>query len=143
MFFQEEAGSTLNKVDDGFCNYTIAFTKCMIALNDFSPTGIISTKDKVKHINALTTYECTEEGNSHQNFKFKFSENDKVVNSLDCQFHLKPSENNRVGDQTFYHKRLYFGFFPIDTNQWQVAVAAIGPHITTHNKEDRYEKPRR
>ncbi|TOE96885.1 hypothetical protein CGJ31_24375, partial [Vibrio parahaemolyticus] len=61
---------------------------------------------------------------------------------LTCQYHLKPSDNNTVGDDTFYQNRIYFGFYPVGEKLWKVAVAAIGPHINTDNEDDRYAKPK-
>jgi hypothetical protein len=138
LIFQEGCRDTLDKVDDNFCNYTVAFTKCLKALNDSSPTKIISTQKKLADIRSKANYHCTAEGNSHKNFKFKFTHSNKNYSALDCQFHLKPSDRNTKGDGSHNHKRLYFGFIPLSTKEWKIAVASMGPHISTHNDQDRF-----
>ncbi len=138
LIYQDNCKSTLDKVDDGFCNYTMAFTKCLKALNESSPTNIVSTKDKLVDIASKAQYKCSTEGSSHKNFKFEFRHNGQKYDTLDCQFHLKPSDRNTKGDGSHNHKRLYFGFIPEDDTKWKVAVAAIGPHITTHDTSNRF-----
>lgn len=143
LLYQSECGETLDRVTDGFCNYSVAFTRCLKALNDLSPIAERSTLEKINAIRARAGYACTEEGSSHANFKYPFVYNDISYSALGCQYHLKPSGNNTDGDSSFHQKRLYFGFIPLDTHKWKIAVAAIGPHITTHNNNDRYARPRR
>ncbi|QYJ86915.1 hypothetical protein K0I73_04030 [Shewanella mesophila] len=135
--FHKDCFSTLGRVTDGFCNYSIAFTKCLSALNECSPISIRSTKDKLTHIATKATFDCTVEGSPHKNFRFDFAIDGKEYDSLDCQFHLKPSKKNKQGNNSFHHKRLYFGFIPISETQWKIAVAAIGPHINK-DSNDRY-----
>lgn len=143
LLYQSECGETLDRVTDGFCNYSVAFTRCLKALNDLSPIAERSTLDKIRTIGAKAGYECTEEGESHQNFKYPFDYNNVSYPSLGCQYHLKPSGNNDDGDSSFHHKRLYFGFIPLNAKEWKIAVAAIGPHISTYDLTDRYAKQRR
>lgn len=138
LIYHDDCNDTLNRVDDGFCNYTVAFTKCLKALSESSPTNIISTEGKLGDIASKAQYKCTPEGSSDKNFKFKFNYDGVSYSALDCQFHLKPSDRNTKGDRSHNHKRLYFGFIPINATEWKIAVAAIGPHISTHNSGDRY-----
>lgn len=137
LVYGDEARSSMDEVDDGFCNYSISFTKCLRALNDFSPTHIVDTRQKVAIINSMTSYRCTPEGSSHKNFKFDISD----YLQLDCQYHMKPSEKNTKGDSSFHHKRLYFGFLPMDDRTWKIAIAVIGPHIN-NGSGGRYDKPK-
>ncbi|MCS0045259.1 hypothetical protein [Vibrio antiquarius] len=141
LIYHVDARSTMDKVDEGFCNYSISFTICLKALNDFSPTGISSTRDKVKTLRSMTPYDCTPENGSHKHFQFDFSYGGKEYKDLDCQYHMKPSGMNMKGDDSFHQKRLYFGFIPTSTTTWKVAVAAIGPHINNGSGE-RYAKPK-
>lgn len=129
LIYHRDCSETLDRVADGFINYSTSFVTCLRALNEFSPTNIIDTKIKIKTINAATPYECTEEGSPHRNFKFSFAHNNRVFKSLNCEYHIKPSANNSAGDTSFHHKRLYFGFIPIADNKWRVAVAVMGPHL--------------
>ena len=138
IMYQSESETTLDRVDDDFINYSIAFTQCLKALNDSSPTNTLTFPKTLNDIATKAKFKCTPEGNSHKNFKFEFTYNKIEIPALDCQFHLKPSEKNKKGDGSHNHKRLYFGFFPTNENEWIIAVSAIGPHITTHNDDDRY-----
>ncbi|WP_281628992.1 hypothetical protein [Vibrio sp. St2] len=139
IIYQDDCESTLNRVTDGFCNYSVAITSCLKALNDSSPTNAVSMPDKLGEVKAKTKYKCTSEGSSHPNFKFPFEHGGKSYPTLDCQFHLKPSDRNTSGNTSFNHKRVYFGYIPRDCGKkWDIAVAAIGPHISTHDRRDRY-----
>lgn len=138
LVYGDEARTSMDEVDDGFCNYSISFTKCLKALNDFSPTDIVGTKQKIAHINSMTSYACTPEGSSHNNFKFDIGGHLQ----LDCQYHMKPSQRNVKGDGSFHHKRLYFGFLPSNNSTWKVAIAAIGPHINK-GSGGRYDSPKK
>ncbi|TKG13281.1 hypothetical protein [Vibrio lentus] len=141
LIYHADCRATLDKVDDGFINYSVAFTVCLKALNGFDPSDEPSTRGKIKVINALTAYDCTPENGSHKNFNFDFTHGGKEFTDLDCQYHLKPSENNGKGDDSFNQKRLYFGFLPVADKSWKIAVAAIGPHIN-NGPGDRYAKPK-
>lgn len=139
IIYQDDCESTLSRVTDGFCNYSIAITSCLKALNDSSPTSAVSMPDKLGEVKAKTKYKCTPEGSSHPNFKFPFEHGGKSYPTLDCQFHLKPSDRNTSGNTSFNHKRVYFGYIPRSCGKkWDIAVAAIGPHISTHDRRDRY-----
>ncbi|SGY86590.1 Putative uncharacterized protein [Moritella viscosa] len=138
LIYHPDCGTTLDRVTDGFCHYSIAFTTCLRALNDFSPTDVSSTRDKVRSIKALTNYDCTPENDTHIHFKFDFNHNKTLFSALDCQYHLKPSDRNIKGDGSFNQKRLYFGFIPINVTEWKIALASIGPHITKHDSRDRF-----
>jgi hypothetical protein len=143
LIYHPECFDTLSRVTDGFIHYSEAFVICLKALNKFSPTIIVDTNDKIRAINSATPYDCTSEGNSHPNFKFEFTHKNKKIVALNCEYHLKPSGNNNIGDGSFHHKRLYFGFIPIENNQWRVAIAAMGPHINTNSTNDRYQSQKR
>ncbi|ELD1798667.1 hypothetical protein QXB72_002456 [Vibrio fluvialis] len=143
LVYHADCESTLSRVTDGFCNYSIAITKCLKALNDSSPISNSSTQGKLSEIRAKVTYNLTAEGYSHPNFKYAFSYSGTNYASLDCQYHLKPSDRNQKGNSSFNHKRVYFGFIPLSTNSWKIAVAAIGPHISTHDQNDRYALPKK
>jgi len=138
LTYHEDCKSTLDRVNDGFCNYTVAFTKCLKALSESSPTTTVSMHKKLSDIASKAKYNCTVEGKSHKNFKFDFNHNQKEYLALDCQFHLKPSDRNTKGNGSFHQKRVYFGFIPINDTEWEIAVAAMGPHITKHNSQDRF-----
>ncbi|MDH5920735.1 hypothetical protein L8R85_06800 [Vibrio splendidus] len=143
IIYQDDCEITLNRVVDGFCNYSVAITRCLKALNDSSPTNAISMQDKLGEVKAKTKYKCTPEGNSHPHFKFPFTHGGKSYLALDCQFHLKPSDKNSSGNSSFNHKRVYFGYIPrVCGKEWDIAVAAIGPHISTHDSRDRFAPPR-
>ena len=138
LIYHSDCEKTLDKVNDGFCNYTIAFTNCLKALNESCPIGIKSTSDKLAFIGAKTKYLCTQEGTTNENFKFNFDFNGIAYDKLDCQYHLKPSDKNQAGDGSHNHKRLYFGFIPLENQKWQIAVSVIGPHINKNDKKNRY-----
>lgn len=138
LIYHANAESTLGRVDDGFCNYSIAITKCLKALHDSSPTSTVNIQDKLNEVGTKTAYKCTPEGSSHPHFKFGFVYNGTPYTKLDCQFHLKPSDRNTKGNTKFNQKRVYFGFIPVSQSSWKIAVAAIGPHITVHESSDRY-----
>ncbi|ELK8507673.1 hypothetical protein R5E07_000247 [Vibrio vulnificus] len=142
IIFHGDCRSTLDLVDGNFCDFTISFTKCLRALNDYDSKGVLSTTDRVDQIDKLTAYDCTNQGSSHKNFKFDFEYQGKRIEALDCQYHLKPSDNNKKGDATFYQNRIYFGFFPLSEIEWKIAVAAIGPHIND-GSGTRYQKPKK
>ncbi|MGB9546726.1 hypothetical protein [Vibrio harveyi] len=141
LVYHVDARSTMDRVDEGFCNYSMSFTVCLKALNDFSPTDIVSTREKIKTLRSMTPYDCTPENGSHKNFQFDFIHDGTEYKNLDCQFHMKPSSTNAKGDDSFHQKRLYFGFIPASSTTWKVAVAAIGPHINNGSGE-RYAKPK-
>ncbi|MGR2931804.1 hypothetical protein ABMY10_06780 [Vibrio vulnificus] len=139
VLYHQDCKDTLYRVSDGFCNYSIAITKCLKALNDSSPTTTVSTLDKLNEVRAKANYSCTPEGTSHSHFKFSFEHDGQTYPRLDCQFHLKPSDRNTAGDTSFHHKRIYFGYIPkLGGKEWDIAIASIGPHITTHDSQDRY-----
>ncbi|MDD1792759.1 hypothetical protein LRP50_06445 [Enterovibrio sp. ZSDZ42] len=138
ILYHEDCSSTLNRVPDGFCNYSIAITQCLRALNALSPVSGNNINSHLADIATKARYACTPEGYSHENFKFNFNHNGNNYPKLGCQYHLKPSERNLKGDGSHNHKRIYFGFFPIGGDKFRIAVAAIGPHITIQNSKDRY-----
>ncbi|UXA00502.1 hypothetical protein [Vibrio splendidus] len=142
VLYHDDCNATLYRVPDGFCNYSIAITKSLRALNILSP---MSGNDIQKHLSDIATkaeYSCTPEGSSHEHFKFAFKFKGADYPKLGCQFHIKPSDRNMKGDGSHNHKRIYFGFIPVDGDKLKIAVAAIGPHITTHNSSDRYAPER-
>ncbi|MUK70324.1 hypothetical protein [Aliivibrio fischeri] len=145
LIYHVDCESTLDKVPDGFVNYSIAITKCLKALNEHNPTQSLSLVGRLSEIRSSASYNCTPQGGSHKHFKFAFNYKGTQYPNLDCQFHLKPSDKNIKGDGSHNHKRVYFGFIPINSIEWKIAVAAIGPHITIHDSSDRYapEKIRR
>ncbi len=145
IIYHDDCKYTLNRVPDGFCNYSIAITKCLKALNSLSPMSGSNTQKHLTDIATKAQYKCTPEGKSHKHFKFDFQYNGTSYPKLGCQYHLKPSDRNTKGDGSHNHKRIYFGFIPIGGNKRKIAVAAIGPHITTHDSSDRYapEKTKR
>ncbi|MBU1621048.1 MAG: hypothetical protein KJ556_02060 [Gammaproteobacteria bacterium] len=128
LMYHPNCRDSLDNVEGGFYNYSIAFTECIKALNDLSPTKIATTKERLSNIRAKTNYECTEEGKSSTKFNFTFSHDGREL-SLTCQFHMKPSKSNNPGDTSYYQKRIYFGFFPLEDQEWRIAVASIGPHL--------------
>lgn len=145
ILFHHDAAYTLTRVEGDFKDFSVSFTTCLSALNTFSPTNISGAEERRRATNSLTKYKCTGQGYSHENFKFDFphpSGDETQGFELTCQYHLKPNDNNIVGDDTFYQNRIYFGFYPIADKLWKVAVAAIGPHINTDNENDRYAKPK-
>ncbi|WP_162926782.1 hypothetical protein [Vibrio coralliirubri] len=143
IIFHEDGAYTLTRVEGDFREFSMSFTLCLKALNEFSPTNISGAEERKKQTNALTKYDCTGQGYSHKNFKFEFKKIDgSGTQELTCQYHMKPNENNTIGDETFYQNRIYFGFYPVTTKSWKVAVASIGPHINTDNEDDRYAKPK-
>lgn len=137
LLFHEDCYSTLFRVNDGFCNYSKEITKCLSALNLLSPIEKQNTKDLLSNISAKVSCACTSQGSSHANFKFSFKHKENEYPTLDCQYHLKPSGRNEAGNNSHNHKRIYFGFIPEGENKLRIAVAAIGPHISTHSS-DRY-----
>ncbi|MBY8160017.1 hypothetical protein KW508_18635 [Vibrio fluvialis] len=145
ILFHHDTAYTLTRVEGDFKDFSISFTNCLSALNDFSPTDIAGAEERKRATNSITKYKCTGQGYPHKNFKFDFphpSGDETQEFELTCQYHLKPSDNNTVGDDTFYQNRIYFGFYPVGEKLWKVAVAAIGPHINTDNEDDRYAKPK-
>ncbi|PML09416.1 hypothetical protein [Vibrio lentus] len=140
--YHDECEATLSRVTDGFCNYSIAITKCLQALNELSPMSGSNIRKHLQDIAAKAQYACTPEGSSHDHFKFTFKYEGTDYPKLGCQFHIKPSDRNMKGDGSHNHKRIYFGFIPLDGDKLKIAVAAIGPHITTHNSADRYAPER-
>lgn len=138
IVYHADCLSTLKRVPDGFCNYSIAITKCLKALNTLSPLTGTNIENHLSDIATNASYKCTPEGNSHAHFKFDFKHGGETYSNLGCQYHLKPSDRNMKGDGSHNHKRIYFGFIPIEDNKLKIAVAAIGPHITTHDSNDRY-----
>ena len=143
--YHSDCMGTLKRVPDGFCNYSIAITKCLNALNSLSPVSGVNIQGHLSDIATKAQYACTPEGKSHSHFKFDFEYDGTFYPNLGCQYHLKPSDRNTKGDGSHNHKRIYFGFIPIQGSKLRIAVAAIGPHITIHDSSDRYapEKTKR
>lgn len=135
--YHDDCEATLSRVSDGFCNYSIAITDCLRVLNMLSPVTGKDIKQHLRDIETQAGYDCTEQGKSHKNFQFNFEYDGQSYPSLTCQYHLKPSKQNNSGNNSHNHKRIYFGFIPINNHQSRIAIAAIGPHITTHSN-DRY-----
>lgn len=138
IIYHDDCEMTLNRVHDDFCNYSIAITHCLRALNDSSPFAGRDFVGLTRSIGSKAGYDCTSQGRPGDNFKFKFEYSGVIYQNLNCHYHLKPSKRNNEGDTKHYHKRIYFGFIPINTLEQKIAVAAIGPHISTNNTEDRY-----
>lgn len=138
IIYHDDCEMTLSRVHDGFCNYSIAITQCLRALNDSSPFTDRNFIQLTRSIGSKAGYDCTSQGHPGDNFKFRFEYNGEIYPSLNCHYHLKPSKRNNEGDTRHYHKRIYFGFIQIDSSQYKIAVAAIGPHISPNNTEDRY-----
>lgn len=143
VIYHNDCKETLNQVSDGFCNYSIAITKCLHALNSLSPLSGKNIQNHLASIAAKANYDCTVQGGSHQNFKFPFEYNGVTYPSLNCEYHLKPSDRNTSGDTSYHHKRIYFGFIPFDEDKLKIAIAVIGPHITTIDLNDRYAPERK
>ncbi|CAG9426937.1 TPA: hypothetical protein ACS78B_000419 [Providencia alcalifaciens] len=136
--YHADCEATLSRVSDGFCNYSIAITQCLRALNDSSPFTDRNFLRLTRSIGSKAGYDCTPQGHSHKHFQFKFEYNGHIYPNLNCNYHLKPSKRNNEGDTKHYHKRIYFGFIPINESEYKIAIAAIGPHISTHDSQDRY-----
>ncbi|MCG9677463.1 hypothetical protein [Vibrio sp. Isolate24] len=145
IIYHVDCKDTLKRVPDGFCNYSVAITKCLKALDSLSPVSGVNIQNHLSDIATKAHYACTPEGKSHDHFKFDFQHGGVRYPKLGCQYHLKPSDRNTKGDGSHNHKRIYFGFIPLANNKLRIAVAAIGPHITTHDSSDRYapEKTKR
>lgn len=128
LIFHSGCLEKMESFDGDFCSFTISFTECLTALDGYSPTEEVDSRTNITHIKSLTAYDCSEEGTSRPELKFKFPSTDNNEIELNCEFHLKPSKSNTEGDSRFYQNRIYFGFYPRDLER-VIAVASIGPHL--------------
>ncbi|MCP2230638.1 hypothetical protein [Erwinia aphidicola] len=130
LIFHDKCINTIDNCEENICDFSKSLTKCLIALNKCSPTQHRNVSTNLKEIGAIAGFKCTEEGKSDPKFKYSFSySSDNSSSQINCVYHLKPSKHNNSGDSKHYHLRIYFGFYAIKENSYNIAVASIGPHL--------------
>jgi len=133
LFFHERNKKTVGVILNNFSKKIVYH---LTALNDEfrkSEDGIRHRTQVLAHFSGNCNLDetATLEGNAERksNFTFKFIDNDKKINKVCCEPHLKLCESDVPGDNTYYQYRIYFheGIQNISNNK--ILVGHIGDHL--------------
>lgn len=131
LFIHERNKEVIKKTQGEWKNFVITFLRHLKILNNEFRKYLLN-RQNYQRIEVLKTFgsensvEVTGQGNANQkvDMTFEFDNQD-----ICCEPHIKISKSDVIGDNTYYHNRIYFYEGKDDIQNGKILVGHIGKHI--------------
>jgi len=134
IHFQNQINNTLRTLEGGgLSNFCIAIIYCLTCLNDKfkSCLNINNIPDSLRRFTSISGIETSNEGNAarRDDLSFSFRNKDNVMELVYCEPHMRLSQSDRSGDNTYRYNRIYFHPGKDHIAEGKILVGHIGGHL--------------
>lgn len=121
----------INTFDGGYQRYSGVLVQALAALNDHWQWDGGDLSLYLRAFSTQSRFLTTQEGNGERKpaFTFSFKADDDRSEAVICEPHMKLSQSDVAGDNTFYFHRIYFYPRPHITFQGKLLIGHAGEHL--------------
>ena len=131
LIFSDAFPNCINTFDGGYKRYSRTLVHCLSALNDHWQWDGGDLTQYLRAFSAQSNVSTTQEGNGDRKpaLTFSFKADSDRLEAVLCEPHMKLTQSDVPGDNTFYFHRIYFYPRAHVTFQGKLLIGHAGEHL--------------